>query len=150
MGNKEFIKILKSNYATRKDIGVYNVRDVRDVRIRAFQKQYKGIIESAAKLTGTSMEGVLDEIIKRTQLINKYDRITGDAIISVANKLIRNRKSIPINERHRLMADFINQQIVRPEYFERRGEHKKMISNKKAKSVYSAMVKDVRICSEGI
>ncbi|MCK4950411.1 MAG: hypothetical protein KAS48_01230 [Gammaproteobacteria bacterium] len=147
LGSKEFVDILKSNYATRKDIRLYNARDVK---IRAFQKQYIGIIETAARLTKTSMEEVLDEIIERSSLINKYDRITGDAIISVANKLIRNRKSISINERHRLMADFITQQIVRPEYFERCGGHKKMISNKKAKSVYSAMVEDVRICSEGI
>ena len=147
IGSKKFIDILKSNYATKKDIGLYSARDVR---IRGFQKQYMGILEAVSRLTKKSIEGVLDEVIKRSSLINKYDRITGDAIISVANKLIRNRKSIPVNERHRLMADFITQQIVRPEYFERRGEPKKMISNKKAKRVYSAMVKDVRICSEGI
>jgi hypothetical protein len=147
IADKEFVDILKSNYATKKDLVIHRGRSVK---IREFQKQYEGLIDKAVKLLGEGKDTVLGEIITRSSLINRYDRITGDAIISVAKKMIRNRNSIPVNERHRLMTDFIIQQIVRPEFFEKHGRLKKKISNKKAKSVYSSMVQDVKDCSEGI
>lgn len=147
VSDKQFIEILKSNYATKRDLGIYKNRIVK---IREFQKQYKAIVDKAVKLSKKGKDTVLTEVIQRTSLINRYDRITGDAIISVANRMIRNRRSIPVNERHKLIADFVVEQIVRPEFFEKHGQLKKRISNKKAKSVYSSMVEDVKKCSEGI
>lgn len=144
---KRFVEILKSNYATKKDIQIYNGRPVK---INEFQKRYIGLIGRAIKLSKASPDDVLNEIIQRSSIINRYDRITGDAVISVAKKMIRNRNSIPVNERHKLLADFVAEQIVCPEYFEKNGKSRKKISTKKAKSVYSAMVNDVKICSEGI
>lgn len=144
---KRFIDILKSNYATRKDIQIYNGRPAK---INEFQRRYIGLISKAIKLSKASPDVVLNEIIQRSSIINRYDRITGDAVISVAKKMIRNRNSIPVNERHRLLADFVAEQIICPEFFEKNGKSRKKISTKKAKSVYSAMVNDVKICSEGI
>lgn len=144
---KRFIEILKSNYATMKDIQIYKSRSAK---INEFQKRYIGLVSKAIKLSKVSPDVMLNEMVQRSSIINRYDRITGDAVISVAKKMIRNRKSISVNERHRLLADFVAEQIICPEFFKKSGKLKKRISTKKAKSVYSSMVKDVKICSEGI
>lgn len=87
---------------------------------------------------------------ERSALINRYERVTGDSIIGVTDKMVRGGKSMNSKELHDMFVGFVEEQVLRPEYFERSGKSQKRLRNKRTKKVLSTMLEIVKDYREGI
>ena len=144
---KAFIGILKSDYATAKDL---LLTSRRRGKIRQFQTAYKKLVDRVVCVTGKNRQQVLRQLASRAALINRYDRATGDALIYVTDKLIRNRRKFTATELSHIIRAFVEQQVLRPEYFGQHSANGKRLrgirSNQLMKSIHT-MVETYR---EGI
>ncbi len=86
----------------------------------------------------------------RSALINRYERVTGDSIIGVTEKMVRSRKSVNSKGLHDMFVEFVEEQILCPEYFERSGGSPKRLRNKKTKKILNTMLRIVKDYREGI
>jgi hypothetical protein len=142
-----FIDILKSNYASKKDLSLY---PSRKTRIRRFQTTYKKLVDRAAHLSGKHTEKTLESMASRSSLINRYERVTGDSLIYVTEELVKNRHKLTSAELHAIISSFVEQQILCPEHFERTITSVAPPVNKKARRIVAGMMKAVETCREGI
>ncbi len=51
----------------------------------------------------------------RSSVINQYDRITGESILWVTEKILRERKELPFDEMQKVIQDFIQYQQLQPD-----------------------------------
>jgi uncharacterized protein YdiU (UPF0061 family) len=109
---KQFIDLLRSDYASSADL---RIGPGRREKIARFQRVYRRLVHRAAGLTRRTTEEILREIRDRSALINRYSRVTGDALIFVAQRMVREWKTISSEELHRMFHDFVEGQILRPE-----------------------------------
>jgi hypothetical protein len=147
MEPKDFIEIIKSNYACEEDIAL---NQSRKAKIIQFQKLYWKLVKKAATLSGKSTKKILSYMAGRSALINRYERVTGDSIIGVTSKVVRGGKSMNSKGLHDMFVGFVEEQILRPEYFERPGKSNRRLRNKKAKKILDTMLKIVKDYREGI
>ena len=143
----QFIKIIKSQYASKQDL---KLTPWRKERIRKFQSTYKDLLKRAAKLAGKSVNVLLHEIAERSALINRYQRVTGDAVIYVSSNLIRNRHKLTSEELHNVFTAFVGEQILIPENVVNFDRPMLKVTNANSKKVYENMLKIVKECREGI
>ncbi len=138
----EFIQVIRSSYATRKDLmpSLY-----RDRKIKLFQFEYFYLVEKAAKGLKRSMSDVLLDISTRSSVINKYDRITGDSIINITNKVLGFKPKLKCDELYDLMRQFAGFQNFCPEK-----EKAISIKNPRQKKYIGGMLKIVREYREGL
>jgi len=54
-------------------------------------------------------------LLEFKNIINQYDRITGDSILEVTTNVLRERKSLSFDEFQKLLQDFIHYQKMRPD-----------------------------------
>ena len=108
---EDFIEIIRSSYAQKKDL-VLN--SSRKESIAKFQKSYMALVEKAASLKKCSISNILLEITMRSSVINKYDRITGDAITTIAAKLVSSRPKLTSAEVYHILERFISYQDLNP------------------------------------
>jgi len=147
MEPEDFIEILRSNYACKEDIVVSQNRKSKIIQ---FQKLYWKLIKRVATLSRKSTKKILSYMAERSALINRYERVTGDSIIGVTDKMVRGGKSMNSKELHDMFVGFVEEQILRPEYFERSGKSQKRLRNKRTKKVLSTMLEIVKDYREGI
>jgi len=110
---RAFLQLMRSTYATAADL---TLTRTRKARIRDFQTLYLEIVGRAAALTGQSVVALLRQTAKRSQHINRYERVTGDAVIWIATRLAEQAKHLSSAERHCLLEEFIATQVLRPEF----------------------------------
>ncbi len=147
MSAEDFIEILRSDYATEKDVAL---NQSRKKKIRQFQQSYRKLIQIAANLSGKTEFGILQGIARRSALINRYARVTGDSIIYVARQVMSSQKQMTADELHQIINTFIEQQILSPEYFQSIPAPRKRLPSKKAKKTFESMLKIVKDYREGI
>ncbi|WDT76824.1 MAG: protein adenylyltransferase SelO family protein [Candidatus Manganitrophus sp.] len=109
---KQFINILRSDYASPADV---RLSRSRREKIAQFQRDYWILVRRAADLEGRTTEEVLRQIGDRSALINRYNRVTGDAIIFVGQRMVREWKTISTEELHQMFQEFVEGQVLRPE-----------------------------------
>ena len=109
---RRFIDILKSKYCTEDDL---RLTHTRRVRIELFQSLYARVITRTATLCALSNRRLLESVITRSARINRYDRITGDAVIRVSEKLLQASKTLPPISLQQLICDFIDEQVHGPQ-----------------------------------
>jgi predicted HTH domain antitoxin len=143
----KFINIIKSQYASKQDL---KLTSWRKERIRKFQSAYKDLLNRAAKLAGKPVNALLHEMAERSALINRYQRVTGDAVIYVASNLIRNRRKLTSEELHHVFTAFVGEQILIPENVVNFDKPMEKVANTNSKKVYENMLKIVKECREGI
>lgn len=114
---EEFIEILKSNYATEEDLVPTRYRNTM---IADFQTQYIEIIKVIAKKRGVGIKRALLDISLRSSVINKYDRVTGDSITTIVEKMLAAKPRLGPLEIHDTMRDFVRYQDRNPESDDRR------------------------------
>ncbi|HXV76842.1 MAG TPA: hypothetical protein VD788_11060 [Candidatus Polarisedimenticolaceae bacterium] len=85
------IEIALSTFATHRDRAMTPQRIRQAIR---FRQAYRGLIETAARLTGRSVPLVLADVAARAAILNRYDRITGDGILHAAERLHRGRRRL--------------------------------------------------------
>ncbi len=72
------------------------------------------------------------------------------SIIGVSEKMVRSRKSVNSKGLHDMFVEFVEEQILCPEYFERSGRSHKRLRNKKTKKILNTMLRIVKDYREGI
>lgn len=141
----EFLALIRSAYATQKDLRVtsYRARCVREL-----QALYIALVRVIAKSSRRSERTLLRVMVARSAVINRHERVTGDAIIWVAKKLSGSCRTMSSAERQRLVEDFIAAQVLQPEFQERRApKHQPASANH---PLYQEMLELVREHRNGI
>ena len=72
------------------------------------------LVSACAKQTDTKQEIVIAKISARSLLRNRRDRVTGDAICNVGDKILRSRKHLERHDMFTVISAFINDQIMLP------------------------------------
>ncbi|MGB0454790.1 MAG: protein adenylyltransferase SelO family protein [Bacteriovoracaceae bacterium] len=90
----EFIEILRSSYATDKDV---ELTSYRKNKIKQFQADYMKLMKNYTKFKGENLSAVLMEVSLRSAVINKYDRITGDSITKIVETLSQGHAKKKLN-----------------------------------------------------
>ena len=141
-----FLQLMRSTYASAADL---TLTRSRKERIRDFQAQYLEIMERAACLTGQSVATLLRQIARRSQHINRYERVTGDAVIWIAKRLAEQAKHLSSAERQQLLEEFIATQVLRPEFQEQR-RSRAMPRSAPAQALLQKLLKIVAEHREGL
>lgn len=142
LNSEEFIQVIQSSYATRRDLFPSSYRDRK---IRLFQYEYFYLLEQVAKANKRSFRDLILDIITRSSVINKYDRITGDSIINITKKVMRFKPRLKCDELYDLMRQFAGFQNFCPEK-----EKSISIKNPRQRKYIGGMLKIVREYREGL
>jgi hypothetical protein len=108
-----FIDLLRSRYASDDDVVV---TPGLKRRIKKIQKEYQHLVSAIATASGQAVEKLLRDMKKRSAIINRYDRITGDAIIHVADQLVEASHSLNKLQVMHMFNDFVAAQVLSPEF----------------------------------
>jgi len=108
-----FIEMIRSRYASDEDV---IITPNRRQRAKDFQLDYQRLVTDISTTTGKSREQLLVSMKRRSALINRYDRITGDAIIHVAEQLIEASHTLKKHQVLQMFNDFVDAQVLSPEY----------------------------------
>lgn len=111
ISNEDFLDILKSNYATEEDL-VLN--DYRKKMITSFQKKYWELMKLVSIKNKCSIEKLLLQVIMRSSVINKVDRVTGDSITYIVDYVMKHRNQINSDKLYTLIKDFTELQNFIP------------------------------------
>ena len=90
MTPEEFMETIASSYANKRD---RTLHEAKTRKIHEFQKRYMALVRQTAKTFKKPERKILLELGMRSSIINQYDRITGESILWVTEKVLRERKS---------------------------------------------------------
>ncbi len=147
LNERAMIDILKSDYAEEIDLRLYPSRRRTLLRI---QRLYRSLVRLVAQHTETSERDVLENLEARSARINRYARVTGDAIIHVTAKMISVHKTSGVDEMYRVLRNFIEAEILQPEYFKTKKQKPLPLKNPQSKKALKSMIKVVKRSRWGI
>ncbi len=104
---EEFIDLMRSSYASARDVQLY---PARRQRVRRFQRSYLRLIERAAAIAGCSREAMLRTVASRSAHLNRYDRITGDGVLIAARRLLPSYKDMNHKDLYAVFRGFVDAQ----------------------------------------
>jgi len=110
---EDFIQLMKSSYARKSDL---KLTPYRLDKIREFQNSYASLVETVAKKTNIKPERSLLEITMRSSVVNRPNRVTGDGIIEVTEKMLKMRKNWSQAELQIFVQQLISAQVFDPSY----------------------------------
>lgn len=143
---KTFIQILRSQYASSRDV---RLTKVRIEQIALFQKKYWQLVKAAAKQRKCTPNSILKQMCARSEVINRYERVTGDGILYVTKKLLALRKKVTHDVFYQVIRNFVVKHIQRPEAIKKQ-QQKEDLSNKNVLKVFRSMIRVVRESREGL
>ncbi|MEX0799060.1 MAG: hypothetical protein WD025_06430, partial [Bacteriovoracaceae bacterium] len=111
VSESEFIEIVGSNYADEEDLKINNYRKKK---IKEFQEAYWDLVLTAADLSNQSKQQVLLELSMRSSVINKMERVTGDAISLIVDVVMKKRNSLSSDEVYKLFKKLALFQVFDP------------------------------------
>ena len=109
---KDFMKNIASTFCSTSDSSPTLLRRVWADR---FQKSYMAVIETTARLTESRLENVIGKVAARSAIINRSERVTGDAICNVGDRILKTRKQMERSELFSVIFSFIDEQVLVPE-----------------------------------
>jgi hypothetical protein len=107
----EFLRIAASTYALKAHRRA-TPRLAR--RALAFQRAYLALVRAAAAMSGSTSRAVLREMRARSAIVNRFARITGDASIDAARRLVRERKRLGPDATYALIRRIIEEHATLP------------------------------------
>jgi hypothetical protein len=110
--NNEFLDIIKSSYATPADLKS-NLR--RNLKMRSFQKNYTKLFALLSKKLKIPAEKILLDVSMRSSVINKYDRVTGDSISTIVEKVMNKKPKLKAEEISEVLMEFTSYQNLNPD-----------------------------------
>lgn len=140
--NDEFIEIIKSNYITDGDL---EENKYRDRMIKAFQQSYKELIYAVCLERKIDVSKLYLEVSMRSSVINKYDRVTGDSITTVVQKILKTRPKLGPLDLFKMMKEFSYYQNLDPDKKSRKKEE-----NAKEDKLFKGLLRIVREYREGL
>ena len=108
----EFLEVIKSSYAKKTDL---RINPIKLRQIKKFQEQYLNLVAVVAKKRKESVDNLLLDIIMRSSVINKYDRVTGNAISFVVNKITSTKPKLTAEETFEVAQNFKHYQTLDPD-----------------------------------
>ncbi len=144
---KDFYSLCWSTYATSKD------RTLTPHRVRLasrFEKTYQELVHMGAALAKTSPERLLMRMAVRSARINRYDRITGDAILCVTDELMRDRRGLTGSQWLDLVRLFIATQDMTPKSMRGPLQILNQIEHRKSENALSKLLRVVAENRESI
>jgi hypothetical protein len=109
---RQFIDILKSAYASRRDT---RLTPGRIRQCRRFQDAYVALIRSVALFQQETPARVLAYIAGRSAVINRYERITGDGITAVGELLNNHLQDFSPAQIQQFIENFVARQNLNPD-----------------------------------
>ena len=100
--HSDFIDIIKSRYATKEDLQ----KTTLSKKSREFQKNYLSLVSTVSNKMGRSLTDQLLQISIRSGIINKYDRVTGDSITVIVEKVINSLENTSVDNLYEQVIDF--------------------------------------------
>ncbi len=109
---KELIALMASSYASRRDRAVTPARARQTIEL---QRAYMALVRVAAECTKTDVPSLLADIVRRSAILNRPDRITGDAIDHATARILRRRRDgLSVDAVHALIEHFVARQDRSP------------------------------------
>jgi len=142
--DQEFLDIMKSKYASKKDM---EITPGRHARIADFKKIYSRLINRYAALSGKETKTILKGVSKRSAIINRYDRITGNAMVYIAQRLSRFRNKITQQDFQAIIDNFVYEQTLKPES---RKSLSKTRQKEKTEKIFNGIMDIVHTCRDEI
>lgn len=139
---QEFTEVIKSSYAKKKDL---KLTDLRKKQIHRFQKSYVEMVAAIQKETKMSQSQILLELTMRSSVINKYDRVTGDSITYIVQKVQKLRPKLGAEELFELAREFSSYQNLNPDQ-----KNVKTDIPPRHKNIMQNLYSIVRDCREGL
>ena len=112
MTNRAFMDTIASSYCTQKDARP-NLQ--RNLWISRFQTAWSNLVTASSQQSQIDRTHLVEQMAQRSTIINRYSRVTGDAICFVGDKILRGRKHLTGKETQELIANFIEDQVLVPE-----------------------------------
>ncbi len=109
---EDFMGMIASSYASKRD---KTPTPARKKKIREFQDVYIQMLEILSKRFRLELRQLLLEVTMRSSVVNRYDRLTGDSILAVAEQILKARKKVPQQTIQKLMEEFIEYQKIKSE-----------------------------------
>ena len=150
MPTKTFMNIIASTYCGPNDARPTMLRSLWAERL---QRDYMAIVDACARITESRRDNVIGRIAKRSEIQNRRERVTGDAICNVGDKIIRSRRQLERRDLFSVITSFIEEQILVPE-IKFRGPQRQTIDTKringKSETILKALGKVVRDMRHGL
>ena len=108
----EFMTIMASSFATRAD---RVIKGKKSRRIQTYMKLYEDLIGHVAKHDRQTPKRVLLKVVMRSGQINRADRVTGNSILLMADRLAKADARLSQDDLQGLIEAVIGQQITNPE-----------------------------------
>lgn len=138
----EFMEVIKSSYARRSDL---KLTELRVRQINRFQSLYLTMIKSVERTTSQTRSQFLLELTMRSSVINRYDRVTGDSITYIVEKVQKLRPKLNAEELYHLTKHFSSYQNLDPDKKESPQELPVRHNN-----IMKGFTSIVRECREGL
>tara|TARA_R110000868_G_scaffold117600_16_gene312647 strand:+ start:24959 stop:26785 length:1827 start_codon:yes stop_codon:yes gene_type:complete len=138
LSDEEFIDIIRSSYASDEDVAL---NSTLKTKIKIFQTQYRELVGLAGK-----PKQVLLGLTMRSSVINKYDRVTGDAVTTIVDKVMHAKPKLNADDMYLVLREFSEFQNLDPD-FKRSQEPSR---RKPREKLMKTMVKIVREYREGL
>jgi uncharacterized protein YdiU (UPF0061 family) len=139
---EDFLEIIKSSYAKPSDL---RLTDLRKKQIHRFQKLYMSLVKAGIKCQGGVKNQFLLELTMRSSVINKYDRVTGDSITYIVEKVQKLRPRLRPEELYNLAKQFSAYQNLNPDQKLKPSE-----TPLRQKNIMQNLYSIVRECREGL
>jgi hypothetical protein len=111
MNFKQFYNLILSSFAKQRDTKV-RAKHVR--HIVNFQRLYKELVKQASGRQQPNL--IIRGICERAKILNREDRITGNALIQIVNEILVNvKKGLPYSEVQALIDQLIHKSLGLPE-----------------------------------
>ncbi|HXH30363.1 MAG TPA: hypothetical protein VNJ01_06100 [Bacteriovoracaceae bacterium] len=142
LSQEDFMEVIKSSYAKKNDL---KITEMRRKQINRFQETYSAMIAAIEKASGSNRSQILLEVTMRSSVINKYDRVTGDSITYIVDKVKKLRPKLSPEELFQLAQQFSSYQNLDPD--------KKAVASvvpPRHKNIMQGLYSIVRDCREGL
>lgn len=116
-------------------------------RLLTYLKLYGDLVAAVAQRNARSKKQVLLRLVMKSAVINRADRITGNAVLLMAERLARSAPRLRSQDIQTLVEALINQQLIEPE---RGAEVAKEIRDKKLLRLARTCLKLLEMHRDGI
>jgi uncharacterized protein YdiU (UPF0061 family) len=142
LSHSEFIEVSKSSYAKRADL---RLTDIRKHQINRFQNGYMALVHAVEHGLKSERAQLLLELTMRSSIINRYDRVTGDSIFYIVQKVQKLRPKLNAQELYQLAQEFSTYQDLNPDQ-----KKPETSTQPRHKNIMQNLYSIVRDCREGI
>lgn len=144
---KMFMSIIKSNYATKREA---KLTAARAKRLERFQAHYRRLVATMARQEGCEKAELLLLLQERSALTNRYERITGNAVLEIGRRIMSVRKKLSSKQLHSLLRSFIQEQVLVPDNGTVQAKKERAPRQGKTARLSHAIFRIVREYREGI